>query len=157
MQSMANPTGKRRPKRSHHGDGTAPFKRTDRWRRNPWVTVVPYVDAQGRRREMWLSAGSKREAEDKRQNALAKLRKGIVPTFETVGQYMSGWLETVEVGPGTWPRYRQHLTERILPAHPADGPPSSDRLVREPADARRYPSVAPGGHEAGGGRSEDRA
>jgi integrase len=113
---VANPTGKRRPKRSHHGDGTAPFKRTDRWRRKPWVTVVPYTDESGRRREMWLSAASKPEAEALRKRELDKLRKGIIPTHETVGQYMSAWLETVEVGPGTWPRYRQHLTERILPS-----------------------------------------
>jgi integrase len=116
MTPMANPTGKRKPKRSHHGDGTAPFKRTDRWRRNPWVTVVPYTDESGRRREMWLSAASKPEAEALRKRELDRLRKGIIPTHETVGQYMSAWLETVEVGPGTWPRYRQHLTERILPS-----------------------------------------
>lgn len=126
MRSMSNPTGKRRPKRSHHGDGTAPFKRTDRWRRKPWVTVVPYTDEQGRRREMWLSAASKPEAEELRKRELARLRKGIIPTHETVGGYMSAWLETVEVGPGTWPRYRQHLTERILPSF---GDVALDRLT----------------------------
>jgi integrase len=113
---VANPTGKRRPKRSHHGDGTAPFKRTDRWRRKPWVTVVPYTDESGRRREMWLSAASKPEAEALRKRELARLRKGIIPTHETVVEYMSAWLETVEVGPGTWPRYQSHLSERIAPS-----------------------------------------
>lgn len=113
MSAMPNPTGKRKPKRRHHGEGTV-VKRTDRWRAKPWAAVIPYRDERGRRREMWLSAGSRDEAEDLRKREIARIRKGMVPTHETVGQYMSSWLETVEVGPGTWPRYKQHLTERIL-------------------------------------------
>ena len=52
MLMMSNPTGKHRPKRSHHGSGSV-FRRTDRWRARPWVAVVPYLDERGRRREMW--------------------------------------------------------------------------------------------------------
>lgn len=115
MPSMTNPTGKHRPKRRHHGEGTV-VRRTDRWRAKPWAAVVPYIDAAGRRREMWLSAASRREADDLRKAELAKLAKGIVRTEQTVGEYVTAWLADIEVGPGTWPRYRAHLTERITPA-----------------------------------------
>ena len=75
---------------------------------------------------MWLSAGSRDEADELRRAELVRVRKGIIPTAETVGQYMTAWLETVEVGPGTWPRYRQHLTERIIPSF---GAVALDRLT----------------------------
>ena len=114
MPPMANPTGKHKPKRRHHGEGTV-VHRTDRWRRKPWSAVVPYTDASGRRREMWLSAASRHEADDLRRRELAKLGRGIVPTNQTVGQFVTAWLATVEVGPGTWPRYQAHVTERIAP------------------------------------------
>lgn len=120
-----NPTGKHRRKRRHHGEGTVVLRK-DRWRAKPWAAVVPYLDESGRKREMWLSAASRAEAEDLRQHELARLRRGIVPTFETVGQYVTGWLATVEVGPGTWPRYEQHVTERIIPSF---GPIALDRLT----------------------------
>lgn len=115
MTNVANPTGKHRRKRRHHGEGTV-VERKDRWRRKPWVAVVPYLDAAGRRREMWLSAGSRQEADEIRLAELAKLRKGIVRTEQTVGEYVTAWLEDIDVGPGTWPRYRAHLTERINPS-----------------------------------------
>lgn len=125
MTPVSNPTGKHRRKRRHHGDGTVVLRK-DRWRAKPWAAVVPYLDESGRKREMWLSAASKAEADDLRQRELARLRRGIVPTFETVGQYVTGWLATVEVGPGTWPRYQQHVTERIIPSF---GDIALDRLT----------------------------
>jgi integrase len=115
MPTMGNPTGKHRKKRRHHGEGTVVLRK-DRWRAKPWAAVVPYTDASGRRREMWLSAGSKAEAERLRDAEVKKLAKGIVRTEQTVAEYVNAWLETVEVGPGTWPRYRAHVTERIEPA-----------------------------------------
>lgn len=120
-----NPTGKHRAKRRHHGEGTV-VRRTDHWRANQWAAVIPYLDESGRPRKMWLSAGSREEADDLRKREVARIRKGIRPTYETVGQFMSSWLETVEVGPGTWPRYRQHLTERILSSF---GDVALDRLT----------------------------
>lgn len=114
MPPMVNVSGKHRRKRRHHGEGTV-IKRTDHWRQKPWAAVVRYVDAQGRRREMWLSAASRAEADDLRLAELAKLRKGIVRTEQTVAEYVNVWLGDVEVGPGTWPRYRAHVTERIAP------------------------------------------
>jgi len=60
-----NPTGKHGRKRRHPGEGTV-LRRKDRWRARPWAAVVPYLDDQGRRREMWLSAASKAEADDLR-------------------------------------------------------------------------------------------
>ena len=125
LTRMPNPTGAHRAKKRHHGEGTV-VRRKDHWRKNPWVAVIPYLDASGRRRTMWLSAASREEADDLRKRELAKLRKGIVPTHETVGQYVTGWLDTVEVGPGTWPRYKQHVTERIMPSF---GDVALDRLT----------------------------
>lgn len=115
MPTMGNPTGKHRRKRRHHGEGTVVLRK-DRWRAKPWAAVVPYLDESGRRRQMWLSAASRQEADDLRKAELDKLAKGIVRTEQTVGEYMTAWLETVEVGPGTWPRYKAHLTERIQPS-----------------------------------------
>ena len=66
LMSVSNSTGKHRPKRRHHGEGTV-VHRTDRWRARPWAAVVPYIDPSGRRREMWLSAASKAEADDLRR------------------------------------------------------------------------------------------
>lgn len=114
MPPMPNPTGKRRPKRRHPGEGTV-VKRTDRWRAKPWAAVVPYIDASGRRRQTWLSAGSRAEAEELRKAELAKRAKRLIPTDVTVGGYVASWLQTVEVGPGTMPRYQAHLSERIEP------------------------------------------
>ena len=125
MPAMTNPTGRHKPKRRHHGDGTV-LLRKDRWRRKPWVAVVPYLDAQGRRREMWLSAGSRKEAEALRRDEVDRIRRGIVPTSQTVGQYVTAWLATLEVGPGTWPTYKAHVTRRIVPTL---GPIALDRLT----------------------------
>lgn len=125
MSAMTNPTGKRRAKARHHGEGTV-VRRKDHRRDRPWVAVIPYLDESGRRREMWLSAASRDEADDLRKAELDKLRKGMVPTHETVGQYVNAWLSTVEVGPGTWPRYRAHVTERIEPSF---GTVALDRLT----------------------------
>lgn len=115
MADVSNPTGKHRAKRRHHGEGTIILRR-DRWRAQPWVAVVPYLDESGRRLEMWLSAASKAEADELRKTELARIRKGLRPTTETVGDYVTAWLETVDVGPGTWPTYRGHVTERIVPS-----------------------------------------
>lgn len=122
LMPMSNPTGKHRPKRRRHGEGSvvprAPYRLKDgtlRKREKPWAAVVPYIDASGRRRETWLSAGSRDEAERLRKAELERLRKGLVPTEQTVGQYVSAWLGTLEVGPGTWPTYKAHLTVRIEP------------------------------------------
>lgn len=114
MSGMTNPTGKHRPKRRHHGEGTV-LQRTDRWRARPWAAVIPYVDASGRRRETWLSAGSRAEAEQLRRDELAKRRKAPVRTTHTVGSYVSGWLMTTDLGPWTHDRYRQHIEARIIP------------------------------------------
>lgn len=91
-------------------------RRTDRWRARPWAAVVPYIDASGRRRQMWLSAGSRAEADSLLRAEVKRRRElPVAATRETVGQYVTAWLDTLDVGPGTWPRYRQHITQRIIP------------------------------------------
>ena len=62
MLGMGNPKGTHRPKRRHHGDGSV-VRRKDHWRAKPWAAVVPWTDETGRRRETWLSAASRDEAE----------------------------------------------------------------------------------------------
>jgi len=113
--SNVNPTGKHRPKRRHHGEGTV-CRRTDRYRARPWAAVVPYFDQSGRRREMWLSAASREEADDLRKAELRKLAKGLIVTEVTVGEYVRAWLADIDVGPGTLPRYEAHIAQRIHPA-----------------------------------------
>lgn len=113
MRDVGNPTGRHRAKRHHHGEGSV-FKRTDRWRAKPWVAVIPYIDTSGRRREMWLSASSRAEADDLRKRELAKARKAT-PTEHTVGSYVRRWLMTTELGPWTHDRYRHHIEQRIEP------------------------------------------
>ena len=115
MRDVANTTGKHRPKRHHAGEGSV-IKRTDRWRSRPWTAIVPYTDASGRRRETWLSAASRQEADELRKAELRKQAKGLVYSEQTVGEYVAAWLSTVEVGPGTWPRYQSHIRERIVPS-----------------------------------------
>jgi integrase len=114
VATMTNPTGKHRPKRRHHGEGTV-LKRTDRWRAKPWVAVVPYTDPSGKRREMWLSASSRDEADGLRKREIAKRAKRIVPTEHTVGSYVRNWLMTTDLGPWTFDRYRHHIEQRIEP------------------------------------------
>lgn len=115
MTAMPNPTGSHRPKKRHPGEGTV-VRRKDRWRAKPWAAVVPYTDASGRRRETWLSAASRAEAEALLRDELRRRKAAPAATRETVGQYVTAWLDTLDVGPGTWPRYRQHATARIIPS-----------------------------------------
>jgi len=61
-----------------------------------------------------LSAASRAEAEAIRRREVARLAR-VRPTALTVAEYVAGWLDTLEVGPGTMPRYRAHLDERIAP------------------------------------------
>ncbi len=115
MHDVGNPTGKHRPKRRHHGEGTV-VKRTDRWRRRPWAAVVPWFDPSGRRRETWLSAASRQEAEGLLRDELERRANATtVPTEHTVGSYVRSWLMTTELGPWTFDRYRHHLEQRIGP------------------------------------------
>lgn len=108
-----NPTGKHRPKKRHPGEGTV-VRRTDRWRAKPWAAVVPYTDASGRRRQTWLSAASRAEAERLLKDELVKRKAAPVRTAHTVGSYVSGWLMTADLSPRTFDRYRQHIEARIL-------------------------------------------
>ena len=70
MPPMSNPTGRHRPKTRHPGEGTV-FRRKDAWRSEPWSAVVPFRES-GRRRQMWLSAASKADAD--RLRAMAVVR-----------------------------------------------------------------------------------
>jgi integrase len=79
------------------------------------VAVVPYTDPSGRRRETWLSAASRSEAERLLRDELVRRRANTVPTEHTVGSYVRSWLMTTELGPWTFDRYRHHLEQRILP------------------------------------------
>lgn len=131
MPTMPNPTGKHRRKRRHPGEGSVILRR-DRWRAKPWAAVVPYLDESGRRREMWLSAASRAEADELRKAEVAKLRRGVVPSDLTVTGYVADWLSTLDVGPGTYPRYLAHLEQRITPTV---GDVALSRL--QPAQVRR--------------------
>lgn len=117
MADMANPTGKHRKKRRHHGEGTV-IERRDHWRRSTWAAVVPYRDESGRRRTMWRSAPSEEAAEELRKELVRKLAavpaKSLVATLH---DYAAEWLEGKRdmIAPSTHTSYRGHLERRILP------------------------------------------
>lgn len=113
MRRVANRTGAHRPKRRHHGEGTV-VRRKDHRRAKPWAAVVPYLDETGRRREAWLSAASRAEAEELLRHELVRRRR-VVPSSHTVGSYVTDWLATAELSASARDRYRQHIEARILP------------------------------------------
>jgi integrase len=113
MRRVANPLGKHGRKRRHHGEGSV-VRRKDHWRAKPWVAVVPWTDDRGVRREAWLSAASREEAEDLLKHELVK-RARTRPTDHTVGSYVIDWLATADLSPSARDRYRQHIEARILP------------------------------------------
>lgn len=122
MRPMVNPTGKHRAKRRRHGAGTVirrkPYRLKDgttRQRKLPWAAVVPYVDASGRRRETWLSAASRPEAEELLARELKKRAVRPQPTEHTVESYVRSWLMTTDLSPAAFDRYRQHAEKRIIP------------------------------------------
>jgi integrase len=115
--TTVNPTGKHRRKRRHHGEGTVVL-RSGHWRAKPWAAVVPYTDSAGRRREKWLSASSRDEADRLRREFLRTLARGV--TVEglalTVGAHVATWLATrQDLSPASRDRYRHHLEARIEP------------------------------------------
>jgi integrase len=61
----------------------------------------------------WMESRTKSEA---RLSAMLRARLRPASPVQTVSDYLAGWLETVEVGPGTRPRYVAHVTERIAPS-----------------------------------------
>jgi integrase len=72
------------------------------------------MDDRGHRREAWLSAASREEAEDLLKHELVK-RARTRPTNHTVGSYVIDWLATADLSPSARDRYRQHIEARILP------------------------------------------
>lgn len=113
MPVVVNPLGKHRKKRRHHGEGTV-IERTDRWRAKPWAAVVPYRDASGRRREKWLSATSRAEAEARRRDFLHSLQRTTVEAMErTVSDQVQAWLGTIDGSPSTHESYRADYERRI--------------------------------------------
>lgn len=113
MPVVVNQLGKHRKKRRHHGEGTV-IERTDRWRAKPWAAVVPYRDASGRRREKWLSATSRAEAEARRRDFLRSLQRTTVEAMErTVSDQVQAWLGTIDASPSTHESYRADFERRI--------------------------------------------
>lgn len=118
MLNPMNVSGKHRKKRRHHGEGTVVL-RSGHWRRKPWAAVVPYTDAAGQRREKWLSASSREEAERLRGELVKRIDGGanVASLEQTVAEYAMTWLASRDgLAPSTRLRYLQHITERIVPS-----------------------------------------
>lgn len=118
------------PKRRGHGEGTI-YKRSDgRW----CAQVTVGYDAQGRPKRRTVYGKTRQEVSEKLASLLAAQREGLLgdPARETVEQFLSRWMETVQkqrVRPSTYENYatiiRAHISptigrlrlDRLTPAH----------------------------------------
>jgi integrase len=72
----------------------------------------------GKRRRKALYGTSRPEVQDKLRRALTAKDQGTLPTGkrQTVGQYLAGWLETVNKRPSTMRYYRQKVETYLVPS-----------------------------------------
>jgi integrase len=81
--------------------------------------VYVYRDGNGKQRQG--SAGTKTEARKARNALMVKVDRGeeIVPSKETVAEYLRGWLDTCardgSIRPNTREDYRAHVENRLIP------------------------------------------
>lgn len=93
-----------------------------RRRGNKWAVVVDVGrDENGRRRQRWHSGyDTRRDAQKALTEILGRLEGGtyIEPTKETLGQYLTEWLEGQrgQVRESTWVSYRLNVECHVLPA-----------------------------------------
>lgn len=92
-----------------------------RQRGKSWVAIVELPRAlDGKRRQKWLTAATKRQARDAALKALAEVRAGtyIEPSKQTVGQYLDSWLTdyvAVKLRPQTARGYRTIVDRHLRP------------------------------------------
>lgn len=112
MLEMPNPTGKHRPKRRHHGEGTI-FERRDHPRLARFAGLLSLGNDGTRRRRKWFYGASRDEVRDR----MLAYRRGTDPTTMTVADHMTAWLDGHRdaIGPATWQGYEADIRLRIEP------------------------------------------
>lgn len=118
--ASVNPTGKHRPKKRRHGQGTIVTRRDARGRVSYRIVVPLPPDESGRRRRMWLSTTSREEAEALRADLAKKLarRERRPVKLATVADQLDAWLDEKrdQLTPGAYDRYRSHVETRLRPS-----------------------------------------
>lgn len=119
---MVNATGKHRPKRRRHGEGSRPFKVDDPARLKQWRCAVRMGKdpESGRYRVKWFSGTSRVDVERQRDAFLAERDRLTAPAGGyTVAAALADYLDErrTEVDGSTWSRYeivvRRHLEPSI--------------------------------------------
>ena len=92
-------------------------KRGSRW---AYKLELPRDPGTGKRRQQWVSGfPTRKAAEADRDEARARVRRGtyVVPTRQTVGEYLSEWLDGVrgEYMPGSYDAVKLHVERYISP------------------------------------------
>lgn len=84
------------------------------------VVELPRDPESNKRRQKWLTAATKREAEKLLSKTLHDLQTGgfIEPSKATTGEYLTHWLETIEttVRPSSHRRFSEVIRSRVVPA-----------------------------------------
>jgi len=116
---MVNPTGKHRPKRRHHGEGSRAFRVHDARRQRPWRCDLRMgrdpVTGKLRTRSFWGT--SAHEAEHARDEYRDRLRRSGTPEAaeRTVDALLTAWLASRDVDPSTADRYRGVVQHHLSP------------------------------------------
>jgi integrase len=127
MRDVVNPTGKHRPKRRHHGEGSRAFRVRDARRRKPWRCDLRLGrdPLTGRLRTKSFWGTSAEEAEAERDAYLARLRRaGSASAAErTVAALLADWMDEKrpDLDPSTARRYAAAIDDHLVPTPVPDG------------------------------------
>lgn len=111
MPDVANPTGKHKPKRRHHGEGSRAFRVKDARRQRPWRCALRLGrdPVTGRLRTKWFSGTSAADAELQRDEYRDLLKRAGSPEAaeRTVSVMLAEWYaeRSPNVDPSTATRY----------------------------------------------------
>jgi integrase len=117
-----NPSGKHRPKRRHHGEGSRPFLAADARRQRPWRCALRLGrdPETGRLRTKWFSGTSASDAATQRDDYLKRLRRARTPEAaeSTVADVLNAYLaeRTGNVDVSTWSRYDVAVRLHLIPS-----------------------------------------
>lgn len=121
MPDVANGTGKHRPKRRHHGEGSRPFRVDDARRQRPWRCALRLGrdPITGRYRQKWFSGTSAVDVEQQRDEYVRRLRlAGSQDAVEmTVAVFLREWFARRKaVDPSTRERYEGIIERSLVPS-----------------------------------------
>lgn len=122
MHAVVNPTGKHRPKRRRHGEGSRPFRVKDTRRRKPWRCDVRMgrdpITGKLRTRSFWGTSAEEAAAE--RDAFLRRLEAAgsVEGADRTVKAALTEWLagRKGEVDSSTFRRYAAAIDQHLVPS-----------------------------------------